>query len=311
MSRNSMSPRGWLAFVTLGVVWGAPFLLIKIALRGIPAVHVAWCELTLGAAALLLVATWSGELRSVRGRWLAVGSLALLQLAVPSLLIAVSERWIRSSLAGTLNATTPLLVVPLAPLFRLHRPLQLRRTAGLVVGFAGVIVLLGFDMPKGSHEWAGVACMLSAALSYAAAPLLIERYLQGVQGLGPSAASLAIASAALLPAAILHVPARAPSLAAIGCLAALGVICTAGGMLLYFFLVQEAGASRASVVKYLNPGVAAILGALVLGESFPPTSIVGLIMILSGSWLAAHDYNNRRARESGNRQSLCPADEQD
>lgn len=288
MSRNFMSPRGWLAFVTLGVIWGAPFLLVKIAVRDLASVDVAWCELTLGAAVLLLIARFGGELRAVRGRWWAIGALALLQLAIPSLLIAVSERWIRSSLAGTLNATTPLLVVPLTPLFGLRQPLRARRAVGLLVGFAGVVVLLGFDLPRGGYEWAGVFCMLSAALSYAAAPLLIQRYLQGVQGLGPSAVSLAIASAVLLPAALLHVPSRAPSLVVFGCLAALGMICTGGGMLLYFFLVQETGAARASVVKYLNPGVAAILGALVLGESFPATSAIGLVMILIGSWLATH-----------------------
>lgn len=288
MSRNFMSPRGWLAFVTLGVVWGAPFLLVKIAVHDLAAIDVAWCELTLGAAVLLLIAGFGGELRAVQGRWGAIGALALLQLAIPSLLIAVAERWIRSSLAGTLNATTPLLVVPLAPLFGLRQPLRVRRAAGLVVGFAGVVVLLGFDVPRGGYEWAGVFCMLSAALSYAAAPLLIQRYLLGVQGLGPSAVSLAIASVVLLPAALLHIPWRAPSLAVFGCLAALGMICTGGGMLLYFFLVQEMGAARASIVKYLNPGVAAILGALVLGEAFPATSAIGLIMILLGSWLATY-----------------------
>lgn len=286
MTGKFMSPRGWLAFVTLGVVWGAPFLLVKIAIRGLAAVDVAWCELTLGAAVLLLIAALSRELGSVRGHWRAVGALALLQLAIPSLLIAVSERWIRSSLAGTLNATTPLLVVPLAPLFALYQPLHARRALGLLVGFAGVVVLLGFDVPKGGYEWAGVFCMLSAALSYASAPLLIQRYFKGVQGLGPSAVSLAIASVVLLPAALLQLPARVPSLIAISALAALGVICTAGGMLLYFFLVHQIGGARASVVKYLNPGVAAILGTAVLGESFPFTSAIGLIMILLGSWLA-------------------------
>lgn len=286
MPRSFMGLRGWLAFGTLGVIWGAPFLLVKVALRGIPSVDVAWCELTLGAAVLLLIAALSRKLGAARGRWWPIGALALLQLAIPSLLIAVSERWIRSSLAGTLNATTPLLVVPLAPLFGLHQSLCARRAAGLLVGFVGVMVLLGFDAPNGAFEWAGVVCMLSAALSYAAAPLIIQRHLRGVVGLGPSALSLAIASAVLLPAAAASIPARLPSLTAIGCLAVLGVMCTGGGMLLYFFLVQETGAARASVVKYVNPGVAAILGASVLGEPFPLSSVVALIMILAGSWLA-------------------------
>jgi drug/metabolite transporter (DMT)-like permease len=310
MSRSVLSLRDWLAFVTLGFVWGAPFLLIKFAVRGVAAIDVAWCELTFGAAALLAVASLRGKLRGLNGHWWPIIALGLLQLAIPSLLTAVSERWIRSSLAGTLNATTPLLVVPLAPLFGLRQPLHVLRAGGLLVGIAGVVVLLGFGVPIGGYEWAGVLCMLTAALSYAAAPLIIQRYLQGMPGLGPSALSLAVGSAVLLPAALVSVPSRMPSILTMGCLAGLGIICTAGGMLLYFLLVEDVGAARASVVKYLNPGVAAILGALVLGEPFPLSSILGLIMILVGSWLAtqlsANGGSATRAKSHGETRSASP-----
>ena len=281
----TMTVRAWLAFAALGVVWGLPYLLIKVALGGVAPLEVAWWELTIGAVVLLPLACARGALADVRLHWKPIGALALLQLAVPSSLIPLSEQWIRSSLAGVLAATAPLLIALLGPLFGARERFGPKRIAGLLVGFFGVVVLLGFDAPQGA-QWIGLACMLLAALAYALAPLVIQRYLHGADGLGPTAVALAIASLLLCPAGIRFLPRSLPSGRAIGSLFALGAVCTALGMLLYFLLIKEAGAARAGVVKYLSPVVAALLGAMVLGEAFPFSSIVGLILILSGSWFA-------------------------
>ena len=281
-----MSARAWLAFVALGVVWGLPYLLIKIALDGIAAPEVAWWELTIGAAFLLPLAAARGELARIRQHWKPIGALALLQLAVPSSLLPISEQWIRSSLAGVLAATAPMLIALLGPLFGVRERFGPGRTAGLLVGFLGVVVLLGFDVPRSGVEWIGIACMLLAALAYALAPLVIQRFLHGVEGLGSCAVSLAIAALLLCPAGLKFLPSSLPSARAITCLIALGAVCTASGMLLYFFLIKEAGAARAGVVKYISPVVAALLGAAVLGEAFPFSSAVGMILILSGSWFS-------------------------
>lgn len=283
-----MTVRAWLAFAALGVVWGLPYLLIKVALGGVPPLEVAWCELTIGAAVLLPIAGARGALADVRLHWKPIGALALLQLAVPSSLIPISEQWIRSSLAGVLAATAPLLIALLGPLFGARERFGAQRIAGLLIGFFGVVVLLGFDAPQGA-QWIGLACMLLAALAYALAPLVIQRYLHGADGLGPSAVSLMIASLLLCPAGIRFFPRSLPSGDAIACLVALGAVCTASGMLLYFLLIKEAGAARAGVVKYLSPVVAALLGTVVLGEVFPFSSIVGMILILAGSWFATRD----------------------
>jgi drug/metabolite transporter (DMT)-like permease len=292
-----MSARAWLTFVTLGVVWGLPYLLIKIALGGIAALEVAWWELTIGAAVLLPLAAARGELAQVRQHWRPIGALALLQLAVPSSLIPISEQWIRSSLAGVLVATVPLLIALLGPLFGVRERFDVRRIAGLLMGFLGVVVLLGFDAPRSGVEWIGVACMLLAALAYALAPLVIQRFLHGAEGLGSSAVSLAIAALVLCPVGLRMLPSSLPSARAIACLIALGAVCTATGMLFYFFLIKEAGAARAGVVKYVSPVVAALLGAVVLGEAFPLSSVVGMILILSGSWFSTRvDARHRKNR---------------
>jgi drug/metabolite transporter (DMT)-like permease len=266
---EKMNARAWLAFLALAIVWGLPYLLIKVALGGIAALEVAWWELTIGAAVLLPLAAARGELGQLRQHWKPIGALALLQLAVPSSLLPISEQWIRSSLAGVLAATTPMLIALLGPLFGAQERFDLRRTAGLLAGFLGVVVLLGFDAPRSSLEWIGVACMLLAALAYALAPLVIQHFLHGAESLKASAVSLAIAALVLSPAGLRFLPPSLPSAGAIACLIALGAVCTASGMLLYFFLIREAGAARAGVVKYVSPVVAALLGAMVLGEAFP------------------------------------------
>jgi len=283
-----MNRRAWSAFVVLSILWGVQYLLIKLAVGEIGSADVAWCDVALGAAVLVPLAAIRGEIGGLSERWRPIAALAVLQLALPSLLIAISERWIRSSLAGTLAATIPLLVVPLAPLFGVREPLDARRAAGLLVGFAGVVVLLGFDAPKNFDEWTGVGCMLLAALAYAASPLIIERHLQAgqQQDLGSAAASLVLAAMLLSPAAIWAMPSHWPSLTALTALVGLGAISTGLGLALYFFLIREAGAARAAVVTYFKPAVAAVLGALVLHEPFPMSSMLGLLMILLGSWLA-------------------------
>jgi drug/metabolite transporter (DMT)-like permease len=288
-----MSVRAWAAFAALSVIWGMPYLLIKIALGGVAPLAVAWWELTIGAAVLLPLAALRGELSNLRPHWRAIVALTLFQLAVPSVLMAVSQQWIRSSLAGVLAATAPLLIVLLGPLFGAREPFNARRTAALLVGFLGVAVLLGFDAPRGNAEWLGVSCMLLAALAYAIAPLVIQHYLHRAEGLGASAVSLALASLVLLPVSVWFFPSSLPSARAIASLIALGAVCTASGLLLYFFLIKEAGASRASVVKYINPLVAALLGAVALGEAFPLSSVVGMTLVLGGSWFATRDANTR------------------
>ena len=261
-----MNCRGWLAFIVLSIAWGIPYLLIKVAVGEIASAHVAWCDVALDAAVVLPLAAKRGELGGLGGRWRAISALALLQLALPSLLIAASERWIRSSMAGALAATVPLLVVLLAPSFAVREQLGMRRTVGLLMGFAGVVVLLGLDAPEDFYAWAGIACMLAAALAYAIAPLIIERHLKGRQDLGSAAASLALAAVFLSPEAIWSMPSRLPSLAALGSLVVLGTVSTGLGLALYFFLIREAGAARASLVTYFKPAVVAVLGALVLHE---------------------------------------------
>lgn len=282
-----MTWRAWLAFAALSVIWGIPYLFIKLAVAEIPPADVAWGRIALGAAVLVPVAWKRRTLRAAARRWRGACAFALAELAIPFLLISVAERWISSSLTAVLIATLPFIVMLLAPLFGLGEPVSARRLSGLACGFIGVVVLLGIDPVHGLLGWAGVACVGVATVGYAIGSLVVQRYLQGVDEFGAVALSLGVATVILLPAAAVSFPRHAPSVLALGAVAVLGVVCTALALWLYFYLVAQAGAARATVFTYVNPVVATLLGITLLGEPFSISFLVGLLLILVGSWVAS------------------------
>src|SRR4051812_9105516 len=281
-----MTWRAWATFATLCAIWGVPYFLIKLALHDLSPVCVAWGRITLAAIVLVPIAWRRGALQRAFAHKIAVSTFAVAELVVPFSLIAIGEQWLSSSLTGILIATVPLSVVVIAPLFGVKERISALRIAGLAIGFCGVIAIVGLDTGHGPMLWAGVACIMVSVAGYAIGPLVVERYLSDVDELGAVAASLVVASIVLLPVAALSAPSHMPSALSLTAVAVLGVVCTALALFLYFFLINEAGAARASVVAYINPAVAAVIGVVVLHEPFGIGTGVGLAMILFGSWLA-------------------------
>jgi drug/metabolite transporter (DMT)-like permease len=275
-------------FAALCVIWGLPYFFIKLALTEMPPLGVAWARIALGAVALLPVAWRHGSLKGLLSHKRIVVAFAFAELIVPFILISVGERWVSSSLAGILIATVPMMVILLSPLFGVHERLSARRLAGLVIGLVGVVTLLGLDAVGGVLGWVGVGCIVVATLGYATGALLVQRHMSGLDELGVIAASLGVATLILMPAAIWSMPARVPSLLVLTSLVVLGVVCSALALSLFFFLIAQIGAARAAVITYVNPAVATLLGVLVLHESFGPGAVLGLALILLGSWLATH-----------------------
>jgi drug/metabolite transporter (DMT)-like permease len=283
-----MSWRVGATFAALCVIWGLPYFFIKLAVAELPAVVVAWGRITLGAAFLLPVAWHRGSLRGLGSHKGAVCAFAVVELVVPFVLLAVGEQWVSSSLTGILIAAVPLIVLILSPLFGIREPLGPRRVVGLVIGLAGVVVLLGLDAVSGQSGWLGVACVMGAALCYACGALIIQRFLGDADGMGAVAAGLGIASVVLLPAALYWAPSHAPSVRVLIYIAILGGVCSSLALSLFFYLIARIGAARTAVVTYINPAVAALLGVVVLHESFGKGAILGLALILLGSWLGTH-----------------------
>jgi drug/metabolite transporter (DMT)-like permease len=288
--------RGWGAFAALGVIWGLPYFFIKLSVQEISPVVVAFGRVALGSLILLPIAWRRGALRSLGRHKAAICAFALAEFAVPFSAISFGEKWISSSVTGILIAMVPLSIALIQRFFGVHERLGPWRILGLALGFVGVAALLGFGAISGPLGWAGVACMLIATLGYAIGPLIIQRHLGGLDPYGPLAASLAVASGVLLVPAVLSFPARMPSPLALASMAILGVVCTALAMLLMFHLVAHAGASRAAVITYINPAVAALLGVWLLHERLGLGGILAFVLILLGSWLATRGSRMLHAR---------------
>jgi drug/metabolite transporter (DMT)-like permease len=283
-----MSWRVGLTFGALCIIWGLPYFFIKLAVAEVSPVGVAWARIALGACVLVPVALKRGTLRAVLKHKAAVCAFAFAELVGPFFLISLGEQWVSSSLTGILIATVPLMVIILSPLFGVRESLSGRRLTGLVIGFVGVVTLLGLDVLGGTLGLIGAGCVVTATLGYAAGSLIVQRYLSGVDELGAVAASLVVATVVLFPAAILTAPHSVPSQLVLTSLVVLGVVCTAAALWLYFSLIAHIGAARAAVITYVNPAVAALLGVVILHESFGLGSALGLALILVGSWLATH-----------------------
>ena len=261
-----MSWRAWCAFAALGIIWGVPYFFIKLAVQEVSPFVVAWSRITLAALVLLPIAWHRGALRSLGSHKMAILAFSIAEFVVPFAVISIGERWIDSSVTGILIAGVPLTITLISRFFGLHERLGTWRLLGLAIGLLGVVALLGLGTISTPLQWAGVGCMLLATIGYAIGPLIIQKHLSEIDSLGPIAASLLTASLLLLIPAVLTFPASIPSSLALSSIAVLGLVCTATAMLLMFYLVSHAGASRASVITYINPIVATLLGMLILHE---------------------------------------------
>ena len=288
-----MTWRAWCAFGALGVIWGLPYFFIKLAVQEVSPFIVAWGRLALATVILLPLAWRRGALRSLGDHKGAICAFALAEFAIPFAAISIGERWIDSSVSGILIAAVPLTVTLISRFFGVHEKLGAWRLIGLALGLCGVVTLVGFGNVSGPLGWAGVGCMLLATLGYAIGPLIIQRHLGHLEGIGPIAASLFVAALVLLIPALLNFPHQLPSTVALSSIAILGLVCTSVAMLLMFYLVSHAGASRATVITYINPAIATLLGVLVLHERLGPGGYVAFALILLGSWLATRGAEAR------------------
>jgi drug/metabolite transporter (DMT)-like permease len=281
-----VSARGWVLFAAVSVIWGMPYLFIKLAVDEMSPSVVAWSRLALAAAVLLPVAWKLGALRGLGERWRVLTIFAAIEMAIPWPLIGYGEVHISSSFAAILIAAVPLFVALLALRFdHSERPTP-TRLVGMLIGLAGVAALVGIDVGGHTDELLGSLAVLVAAFCYAVGPMIVKRKLSDVDPLGPVAASLALATVLITPFALADVPDAVPSAEALASIAVLGLICSAAAFLLFFRLIAEVGPSRATIITYVNPVVALALGVAILDESVTTGVAVGLLLILAGSWLS-------------------------
>jgi drug/metabolite transporter (DMT)-like permease len=282
-----VSARAWSAFAAVSTLWGIPYLFIKIAVDdGVPPIFLAWARVTLAAAVLLALSHRAGVLAPAwrQLRWLA--GYAIIEIVLPFPLIGAGEQHVASSLAAILIAAVPIFVALLAIRFEPSERATGARAVGLVVGFVGVIALVGLDVSGSSAELLGALAILLAAFGYAAGPMILNRHLTTLDARALMAVALSIASLALVVPAWAAPPDGMPPGEAIAAILVLGLLCTAAAFVLFGMLIAEVGPGRATVITYVSPVVAVALGVSVLDERPGVGAVAGLLLILAGSWLS-------------------------
>jgi drug/metabolite transporter (DMT)-like permease len=278
-------------FASMCVIWGIPYLLIKVAVRDLTPGTLVFFRTALSALLLLPIALHRGQVRPLARFWLPLLAFTLVEIAIPWILLAGAETRVSSSLTGLLIAAVPLVAALIMRTTGQRERLEGRRAAGLLLGMAGVAALVGLDV-HGSNPAALVA-IAGVVLGYAIGPIILTRYMRDLPGLAVIAVSLAASAVVYTPVAAVQWPSSMPSAKVIASVVVLSVVCTAIAFLIFFELIAEVGPVRASVFTYVNPAVAAILGVALLGETFTTGMGVGFVLVLAGSILATRPAPTR------------------
>ena len=282
-----MNRRSWIMFLALAAFWGASYLFIELGLEDLSPAMIVFLRTALASLVLLPIALRSGALSGLRERLGALAVLAFVQVAAPFMLISVGQQEIASSLAGILVASAPLFTALLAVWVDQEERSHGLALGGLVVGMAGVTLLLGVDAGGGAAALVGGLLVLLASLGYAVGALWLKRHLRGRQPIGLVTATMGISALMTLPVAAATAPADMPGVKAIAAVAALGVIGTGISFVLFYDLIATIGPGKTTLVAYVAPGFAVIYGVFLLGEAFTVSTAAGLGLILGGSWLGA------------------------
>jgi drug/metabolite transporter (DMT)-like permease len=276
-----MSKRGWLLFLALGLLWGMPYLLIRIAVKEIDPLVMAGTRTLMGALLLLPIAWHRSALAPAFRKWKWLLAFTLIEISVPWLLLGHAETRLNSSTAGLLIAIVPLFAALIVTKLG-HERLEPRRMFGLGLGFAGVALLVGLDIHV--SDYLAVAATVVVSLCYAIGPIIIDRKLKDVPAIGVITASLIVATLIYVPFAPFLWPDKVSANAAWS-VVGLGVLCTAGAFMVFFALIAEVGPARATVITYVNPAVAIVLGAIVLNEPLTFGMLIGFPLVIAGSFL--------------------------
>jgi drug/metabolite transporter (DMT)-like permease len=292
-----VSRRGWWLFAAMSLIWGIPYLLIKVADGGVAPPVLVLARVTIGAALLMPIAIRRRELAPLLPYWRWLLLFALVEIITPWLLLSEAETRLSSSLSGLLIASVPILVAVIGRLTGGQDRLTPVRWAGLLVGLGGVALLVAGSSTHG--DAGSIAEVLGVAVCYSIGPLIAARKLSTLPSLGMTAACLAFAAIVYAPIAAVTWPHAVPAAKVLASLAGLAVICTALAFVLFFALIADAGPARAAVITYVNPAVAVLLGILVLGERLTTPMAIAFVLILGGSVLATRTTGRTAIPDNG------------
>ena len=282
-----MTRKSWILFGLVGFLWGIPYLLMKVAVADIPPPLIVAGRTLIGAAILIPIAIKKNTFKDAINGIKFVIPYAVLEMVGPWILITSAEKEISSGLAGLLVATVPFFASIFSSLRGDHSVWQPKRIFGLVVGFVGIIALVGIESITGTSNPKAIAMVILASIMYAYAVLMVTTNLPGVDGIAINGVAMGLTCLFYTPIAIATWPSNPVSTEAIAALVALGVFSTAIAFMLFFIVIVEIGVARGSLTTYVNTAVAVVLGILILDEPITLGIIVGLPMVLLGSYLAS------------------------
>lgn len=285
-----MSRRGWFLFVLTGLLWGVPYLFIKVAVdpnNGFSPAAVVCLRTAIGAAILIPWAIHQKSLGSALRGIKYVAPYALLEMIGPWILIGTAEQKISSGLAGLLVASVPIWATIFASLKGDKTVWHHKRLFGIILGFIGLVAVVGIESITGSADPLSIAMVLVASIGYSYAVMMVQSGLPGVSGIAINAVAMALTALFYLPFTIAQWPTHHISTNAISAIIGLGVLSTGAAFAIFFTLTAIIGVARASLVTYLNTAFAVVLGVIILGEPLTIGIILGLPLVLIGSYFAS------------------------
>ncbi len=282
-----MSKRGAILFAALSIIWGTPYLFIKYALEDFDPVFIVFARCAPTAVILLLFVWKQGKLKENWRFWKYCTFFAVIEMVFPWYFVTAAEQSVSSSLAGLMLAVVPIFAVITSRIRGEDNAFNFRRLAGIAIGITGVFALVGVDSLNSDINMIAILMLIGAALGYATAPVLISTKLKDADSTSVIAISSLAVTLIYLPFVPSHLPAHQPSASAIWAVITLAVVSTIIGFAVFFALIAEVGPMKATLITYINPAVAILLGVVFLGEELTLGLLIGFPLVLGGSWLAS------------------------
>jgi drug/metabolite transporter (DMT)-like permease len=282
-----MSRRNWFLFIFVGFLWGIPYLLIKVAVEELSPTIIVLSRVVIGSAILIPMAMRRGSLMPAIKAWRYVIPYAIGEMIGPWFLITAAEEKMTSGLAGLLVATVPIWATLIASLHGDKTVWQSKRLIGILIGFIGIVLVVGIESFSGRQSIVAIFMILIAAIGYAWAVTMVTSKIPHIEPISINAVAMVFTVIVYLPFLFLYMPDKVPSTEALGSVIILGLFPTALAFILFFQLIKDIGTARGSLVTYLNTAFAVMLGVIILNEPFTLGIAIGLPLVLIGSYFAS------------------------